>query len=331
MSQLLEIDDLETAFHVESGVVRAVRGVDLDIAEGQRVGLVGESGSGKSVTARSILRLIESPGEIENGEIRYRGANILEMSSAELRDIRGEDIAMVFQNTSNSLDPVYKIEDQMTEAIVQNRDVSETEATEIALDMLEEVEMPRPKGVMESYPHELSGGMKQRVMIGMALAFEPDILIADEPTSALDVTIQKKLLSVLRDVVLDRNLSLLWITHNLGVVAQFCDHIAVMYAGEIVEYGTAQQIFKNPTHPYTRELLKTMPDVRQSQEEYHVIPGSVPNMQNPPSGCAFYERCPDAEPRCKETHPDRVQGGQDHQAACLVHDVGNKEGHTNDR
>lgn len=326
MQPLLDVRGLKTNFHVESGVVRAVRGVDLTIDEGERIGLVGESGSGKSVTAQSILRLVEEPGVIETGEIRFRDEDLLTVSDNRLREIRGSSIAMIFQNTANVLDPVYTIKSQMVETIVQNRDVSKGEAADISRQMLEEVEMPRPEGVLDSYPHELSGGMQQRVMIALALALEPDILIADEPTSALDVTVQNNILTVLKQVVEDRDLSLLWITHNLGVVAQFCDSIAVMYAGEIVEYGTVQEIFHEPTHPYTRELLKTIPDMRRSQEELHVIPGSVPNMLNPPSGCAFADRCPDAEPRCRGTNPETISAADRHEAACLVHDV-NEESH----
>lgn len=322
MSKLLEIDDLHVNFHTESGVVRALRGVNLAVERGERVGLVGETGSGKSVTARSVMRLIESPpGKIESGTISFEGQDILSLSKDELRKLRGRRIAMIFQDPSSSLDPVYTIRNQMIEVITTNRDVTKPEAEEIAIDMLEEVDMPRPEGVLENYPHELSGGMKQRVVIAMELACEPDLLIADEPTTALDVTVQKKVLSIFQSIIEDRDLSVLWITHNLGVVAQFCNRVAVMYAGEVAEYGNVYQLFDNPTHPYTRELLETIPNMANPEEELNVIEGSVPGMQNPPSGCAFHPRCPDAIEECEQIHPDRVQGRDYHEAACLVHDV----------
>lgn len=322
MSKLLEIEDLHVHFHTESGVVRALRGVNLAIERGERVGLVGETGSGKSVTARSVMRLIESPpGEIESGTINFEGQDILSLSKGELRELRGSRIAMIFQDPSSSLDPVYTVRNQMLEVITNNRDVTKQEAEKIALDMLEEVDMPRPEGVLESYPHELSGGMKQRVVIAMELACEPDLLIADEPTTALDVTVQKKVLSIFQSIIEDRDLSVLWITHNLGVVAQFCNRVAVMYAGEIAEYGNVYQVFDDPTHPYTRELLETIPNMANPEEELNVIEGSVPGMQNPPSGCAFHPRCPDAIEDCEQIHPNRVRGRDYHEAACLVHDV----------
>ncbi|MFB6184807.1 MAG: ABC transporter ATP-binding protein [Haloarculaceae archaeon] len=323
MSKLLEIADLNVSFHTESGVVRALRGVNLSVGEGERVGLVGETGSGKSVTARSILRIIQSPpGQIESGAIRFQGDDLLSYSSGEMKEIRGKRIAMLFQDPSTSLDPVYTVRNQMVEVIRSNRDLSKSEAVERSLSLLEEVNMPRPEGVLDSYPHELSGGMKQRVMIAMTLALEPDLLIADEPTTALDVTVQKKVLNVFERIVEDRNLAVLWITHNLGVVAQFCTHVAVMYAGEVAEYGRIREIFDEPTHPYTRELLQTIPNIENPREKLNVIEGTVPNMSNPPTGCVFHPRCPDAEERCRTTRPDRVEALDGHEASCLVHDVG---------
>jgi oligopeptide/dipeptide ABC transporter ATP-binding protein len=227
-----------------------------------------------------------------------------------MQSVRGKEIAMIFQDPSSSLDPVYTIRNQMVETITHNRGVDESTAVDIAHGLLEEVDMPRPEGVLESYPHELSGGMKQRVMIAMTLAFEPDL-----------VTVQKKVLSVFEDVVSDRDLAVLWITHNLGVVAEFCDSVAVMYAGEIVESGGIHEVFENPTHPYTRELLKTIPNIESPTDDLHVIGGSVPNMEDPPSGCAFHPRCPDAEERCATTRPQPVSSRGGHEAACLVHDT----------
>lgn len=317
---LISIRNLTTTFETNEGIIEAVRGINLSIDEGERVGLVGESGSGKSVTARSILRLIESPGRIAEGSIEYDGRDLLTISDKEMQQVRGRDITMIFQDPSQSLDPVYTVRSQMVEAISHNRSVSDGEAKEIALEHLELVDMPNPERILDSYPHELSGGMKQRVSIAMTLGFDPDLLIADEPTTALDVTVQKKVLDIFHDIVEQKDLSVLWITHNLGVVAEFCDKIAVIYAGEIAEYGDVYQIFDNPTHPYTRELLRTIPNINEPQESLRVIEGSVPNMLNPPSGCLFHPRCPDAIPECRTTNPKPVEGDK-HEASCLVHDV----------
>jgi oligopeptide/dipeptide ABC transporter ATP-binding protein len=317
---LLNIRNLETRFDTSAGAVEALRGVNLTIKEGERVGLVGESGSGKSVTAQSILRLIDSPGEIASGTISLRGRDLLNLSDREMQRVRGRDITMIFQDPSTSLDPVYSVRSQMVETIGHNRDVSDTEAEEIARKYLDMVDMPNPNRVLDSYPHELSGGMKQRVSIAMTLGFDPDLIIADEPTTALDVTVQKKVMEIFKNIVEEEELSVLWITHNLGVVAEFCDKIAVMYAGEIVEHGSVYDIFDRPAHPYTRKLLRTIPNINRPDEELRVIEGSVPNMLNPPSGCAFHPRCPDAEPECHRTRPDPV-GGDRHEASCLVHDA----------
>jgi peptide/nickel transport system ATP-binding protein len=318
--KLLEISDLHTSFHTDAGTVNALRGVNLTINEGERVGLVGESGSGKSVTAQSVLRLVDSPGEIVDGSIELHGQDLLSLSKSRMQRVRGRDITMIFQDPSTSLDPVYSIRSQMIEKIGHNRNISDAEAESVAIEYLEKVDMPNPKRILDSYPHELSGGMKQRVSIAMALGFDPDLIIADEPTTALDVTVQKKVIDIFREVVEEEDVSVLWITHNLGVVAEFCDKIGVIYAGEVVEYGSVYDIFDRPTHPYTRELLQTIPNIERADEELRVIEGTVPNMREPPSGCAFHPRCPDAEQRCETTHPDKVEG-RDHQASCLVHDA----------
>jgi len=317
---LVEIRELETAFDTNAGKFQALRGINLRIDRGERVGLVGESGSGKSVTARSILQLIDDSGEIEGGSIEFQGENLLNASDGRMREIRGRNITMIFQDPSTSLNPVYSVRNQMVEAIAHNRDIGDAEAEDIALENLELVDMPEPERVLNSYPHELSGGMKQRVSIAMTLGFDPDLIIADEPTTALDVTVQKKVLDIFQRIVDERDLSVLWITHNLGVVAEFCDKVAVIYAGEIVEYGDIYQIFDDPTHPYTRELLETIPNIERPDEQLRVIEGTVPSMANPPSGCTFHPRCPDAERRCETTRPEKVTGDR-HEAACLVHDV----------
>lgn len=320
---LLEIDDLHTNFDTDAGTVNALRGVNLTIHEGERVGLVGESGSGKSVTAQSILRLVDSPGKIVDGSITLKGDDLLSLSESGMQNVRGRDITMIFQDPSTSLDPVYSIRSQMIEAIGHNRNLSDAEAESVAIEHLERVDMPNPERILDSYPHELSGGMKQRVSIAMALGFNPDLIIADEPTTALDVTVQKKVMEIFRNIVEEEDLSVLWITHNLGVVAEFCDKIAVIYAGEVVEYGSVYDIFDRPAHPYTRELLQTIPNIERGDEELRVIEGTVPNMRDPPSGCPFHPRCPDAEPRCETTRPDSVEG-RHHQASCLVHDAENQ-------
>ena len=317
---LVEIRELETAFDTNAGKFQALRGINLRIDRGERVGLVGESGSGKSVTARSILQLIDDAGEIEGGSIEFQGENLLDASDGRMQEIRGRNITMIFQDPSTSLNPVYSVRNQMVEAIAHNRDIGDAEAEDVALENLELVDMPDPERVLNSYPHELSGGMKQRVSIAMTLGFDPDLIIADEPTTALDVTVQKKVLDIFQRIVDERDLSVLWITHNLGVVAEFCDKVAVIYAGEIVEYGDIYQIFDNPTHPYTRELLETIPNIERPDEQLRVIEGTVPSMANPPSGCTFHPRCPDAERRCETTRPEKVTGDR-HEAACLVHDV----------
>ena len=317
---LVEIRELETAFDTNAGKFQALRGINLRIDRGERVGLVGESGSGKSVTARSILQLIDDSGEIEGGSIEFQGENLLNASDGRMREIRGRNITMIFQDPSTSLNPVYSVRNQMVEAIAHNRDIGDAEAEDVALENLELVDMPDPERVLNSYPHELSGGMKQRVSIAMTLGFDPDLIIADEPTTALDVTVQKKVLDIFQRIVDERDLSVLWITHNLGVVAEFCDKVAVIYAGEIVEYGDIYQIFDNPTHPYTRELLETIPNIERPDEQLRVIEGTVPSMADPPSGCTFHPRCPDAERRCETTRPEKVTGDR-HEAACLVHDI----------
>lgn len=317
---LLELNNLHTKFDTNSGTVNALRGVNLTINEGERVGLVGESGSGKSVTAKSILRLVDSPGRIADGSITLNGRDLLSLSQSGMQNVRGRDITMIFQDPSTSLDPVYSIRSQMIEAIGHNRNLNDAEAESVAIEYLERVDMPNPMRILDSYPHELSGGMKQRVSIAMALGFDPDLIIADEPTTALDVTVQKKVMEIFKTIVEEENLSVLWITHNLGVVAEFCDKIAVIYAGEVIEYGSVYDIFDRPAHPYTRELLQTIPNIERGDEELRVIEGTVPNMRDPPSGCAFHPRCPDAEARCKTTRPQKVEG-RDHQASCLVHDA----------
>ncbi len=318
---LLEVRDLRTYFHTDEGVARAVDGVSWSIPEGKTLGLVGESGCGKSVTALSILRLVETPpGRIESGEIQYRDRNILEMNEAELRSIRGNEISMIFQEPMSSLNPVFTIGNQITEAITLHQDVSGNEARERAIDMLRKVNIPDAESRVDAYPHQLSGGMKQRAMIAMALSCNPNLLIADEPTTALDVTIQAQLLELLRDLQEDMNMSILLITHDLGVVAELTDYVAVMYAGQIQEFADTHTIFNNPKHPYTKGLFESRPTIHGREQRLRVIHGSVPDATDFPEGCRFHPRCPEVMSRCSDVDPPMRPVDDNHWVRCLLYD-----------
>jgi len=308
---LLRVRDLVTSFRTESGRVRAVGGVSFDVPEGANVGLVGESGCGKSVTALSILRLLPSPpAEIEKGAILLDGQNLLALSEAEMRKIRGNDISMIFQEPMTSLNPVYTVGAQIVEAVRLHQDKSRKEAWDHAVSMLRVVGIPSPDVNARAYPHQLSGGMRQRVMIAMALACQPKLLIADEPTTALDVTIQAQILELLRKLQREMKMSVLLITHDLGVVAEFTEHVVVMYAGRVVESAPAKELFDRPRHPYTRGLLESLPRARGRGERARVrlptIEGMVPDLQTLPPGCLFADRCPMAIDACTEKEPALV-------------------------
>ncbi len=321
---LLEVDDLKMYFHTEDGVVRAVDGVSYTLDRGETLGVVGESGSGKSVTAMTIMGLISMPpGKIEGGDVRYRGRSILEMTEEEMQHIRGNDIAMIFQDPMTSLNPVYKIGKQVGEGLRLHRGYSKQEALKRATELLDLVGIPEPEKRVNEYPHQFSGGMRQRVMIAMALAGEPRLIIADEPTTALDVTIQAQVLDLFNDLKRRINGSILLITHDLGVIAEMADYVVVMYAGRIIEQGTASEIFHNPCHPYTQGLQKSKPTMKSSNDKLFNIPGNVPNPINMPNNCYFKERCSQCIGKCSGEYPGMVQISPTHFVAC--HLYGSKE------
>ena len=314
--QLLEVSDLRIYFHTEDGVLEAVDGVSFDIASGETLGLVGESGCGKSVTAYSILKLLPvPPAEYAGGEISFRGEDLLGFDEKAMRRVRGNLISMIFQEPMSSLNPIMSIGAQITEAIREHRRASRREAKEIAIDMLRRVGIPSAETRFHEYPHQLSGGMKQRSMIAMALVCRPALLIADEPTTALDVTIQAQILELLNELQRELNMSVLLITHDLGVVAETCDRIAVMYAGKVVESAPVASLFERPKHPYTHGLFRSLPTLGERKEQLAVIPGTVPSPLDFPSGCRFRTRCSLAQEVCKEEPPLR-EIAPNHFAAC---------------
>lgn len=315
---LLDVEDLRTYFSTEEGVVKAVDGVSFKVEPGERRGVVGESGCGKSVTAMSIMRLIEPPaGEIVTGTIHFDGRDLLTLPESEMQDVRGGEIAMIFQDPMTALNPVYTIGDQLIETILLHQDVSKAEARDIAITALDDVQIPHAKNVMEDYPHQFSGGMRQRVMIAMGLSCEPKLLIADEPTTALDVTTQAQIMTLMLELAEQRNTAVLLITHDLGVVAGFCDTIQVMYAGSIVERGTGDEIFHNPQHPYTWGLLGSMTRLDEVQQErLNSVRGAPPSLINPPTGCRFGPRCDFATEICREALPILHQSQEGQKVAC---------------
>ncbi|AXR76420.1 ABC transporter ATP-binding protein [Natrarchaeobaculum sulfurireducens] len=338
---LLRVENLKTQFFTEAGTVRAVDGISFTVEKGEIVGLVGESGAGKSVASMSLLRLVEDPGEIVAGEITYKGETIFaveEGPDGELRErddvlseeeirrqIRGNEIAVIFQDPMESLNPVFTVGGQLREFIELNRDLSKDEAREEAIDMLREVGIPDPEQRYDEYPHEFSGGMRQRVLIAMALACEPSLIIADEPTTALDVTVEGQIIELVRDLQEKYGTSFIWVTHDMGVVAEICDRVNVMYLGEIVEQAPVDELFYDTKHPYTQALLNSMPRPDQTAEELEPIEGMMPEAISPPAGCRFHPRCPDAREVCQRVHPDARTVGQagdyPHRAACVIHDT----------
>jgi oligopeptide/dipeptide ABC transporter ATP-binding protein len=313
---LLEVRDLRTWFHTEDGVVRAVDGVSFRIDEGETLALVGESGSGKSVTSLSLLRLVpDPPGRIEGGSIRFKGQELLELPAASMRAVRGRQISMIFQEPMTSLNPVYPCGEQIAEAVRAHERADRRTARARAIEMLRLVGIPSPEQRADEYPHQLSGGMRQRVMIAMALACRPALLIADEPTTALDVTIQAQILELLERLQAELGMAVLLITHDLGVVAETADRVAVMYGGQIVETGDVRAVFRRPFHPYTAGLLASLPALGAGRERLRTIPGQVPDAARLPQGCRFHPRCPVAEPRCLEP-PPVLEPAPGHDARC---------------
>jgi oligopeptide/dipeptide ABC transporter ATP-binding protein len=291
-AHMLEVRDLRTHFRTMDGIVKAVDGVSFDIAPGASVGIVGESGSGKSVTSLSIMRLIEPPGWIAGGHILFRGKDLASLSEEEMQKVRGDDISMVFQEPMTALNPVYTVGDQVAEVLRVHRKVSRREAMNRTVELFKMVGIPAPERRVNEYPHNLSGGMRQRVMIAMALANEPDLLILDEPTTALDVTIQAQILELVKKLRKEVNTAVLLITHDLGVIAEMSEDVIVMYGGKVMEKGTALQLLKDPKHPYTKGLLASIPSLGLKNERLNVIAGAVPNPLNMPPGCPFAPRCP---------------------------------------
>lgn len=326
---LLEVEDLNVRFYTEDGVVRATNDLSYQINAGERFGVVGESGAGKSVTSLALMRLIEEPGVIESGEIRFKGQNLLDLSYEEMRQIRGNEIAMIFQDAETALNPAYTVGEQISEAIRLHLDMDEEAAKERAIDTLESVGIPDAPERYTDYPHQFSGGMQQRAVIAMALSCDPDLIIADEPTTALDVTIEAQILSLLEDISKETDTAIQFITHDLGVVAEFCDRVMVMYAGHPVEMAPVEDLYYNPQHPYTVGLMSSIPRIGDDRERLQTIPGRMPDLIENPPGCNFHPRCPYAEQACTRNEPPLVDvetGRQadstDHDrqaAACLAH------------
>jgi len=318
---LVEFRNLKTFFYTSEGVVKAVNDVSFSIREGETVCVVGESGCGKSVTALSLMRLIQSPpGKIEGGEIIFDGRDVLKLSETEMRKIRGNEIGMVFQEPMTSLNPVLTIGEQIMEPLMVHKLMNKKEAWNKAVELIKQVGIPRAEQIMTSYPHELSGGMRQRIMIAIALSCDPKLLIADEPTTALDVTIQAQILDLLRKIKQERNMALMLITHDLGIVAEMADYVVVMYAGKVIEEAQVKELFKNPKHPYTRGLLKAKPIIGQRKERLDTIPGQVPNPIGLGDYCYFSDRCEFAMEVCRQQIPQLTADEKGHKVACWLYE-----------
>jgi peptide/nickel transport system ATP-binding protein/oligopeptide transport system ATP-binding protein len=330
MTHLLEVKNLQTHFPTRAGLVKAVNDISFYIDEGELVGLVGESGCGKSITALSVMRLIASPGKIVGGEILFKGENLLQFSDDKMRELRGNDIAMIFQDPMTSLNPVYTVGEQIAEALRLHRNLNKKDAWSEAIEALKEVTIPDPSRRVNDYPHQLSGGMRQRVMIAMALACNPELLIADEPTTALDVTIQAQILELLDELRQTRKLAVLLITHDLGVVAEVADRVCVMYTGRIVEESGVDEIFQKPKHPYTEGLLKSVPKLREFGNEkltrLSTIQGTVPSPTNLPTGCHFAPRCPYRFERCVHDPMPLFELENDVDVRCVLYEGKDFEG-----
>ena len=330
---VLEVEDLKTYFYTEEGVVKALEKISLKIKKGEVLGLVGETGCGKTVTALSILQIIRDPGVIEAGRVFYKGEDLLKKNKEEMLKYRGKEITMIFQDPLLSLNPVFKIGKQISEVYLLNMEKELTleaiknpnksiygVARDWAVKMLKDLNIPDAESIYDLYPHELSGGMRQRVQIAMALACNPSLLIADEPTTALDVTVQNQILKLMKDLLKKYETSILFITHDLGVISKVSDKVAVMYSGYVVEYGLRKTLFNSPLHPYTKALLKSIPKVGEVKEKLEVIPGSVPNLIYPPTGCRFHPRCPDRFEICNSIIPKSIEVDPNYYIACHLYD-----------
>ena len=322
---LLDVKGLKTYFYTSNGTVRAVDDVDFYVRKGETLGLVGESGCGKSISSMSLTRIVETPpGKYEGGEITFDGKTLMRIndkerfliSESEMRSIRGNDISFIFQEPMTSLNPVFKISKQISEPMMLHRGMTKEDALQESIRLLEVVNIPNPERIVNEYPFSLSGGMRQRVMIAMALACEPKLLIADEPTTALDVTVQAQVLDLMNDLKSRINASIIFITHDLGVIAEMCDRVVVMYAGKVVETSPVEELFNSPQHPYTQGLIASKPDLATTDHRLHVIPGNVPDLTELPGGCPFHPRCSKASDKCKQEYPPTHQISDEHKVSC---------------
>lgn len=316
---IFQIKGLKTQFFTSKGIVPAVDGVDINVKRGEAVGLVGESGCGKSMTAMSTMQLLQYPGRVVAGEILLDGENLLDKTKKEMDEIRGNRISMIFQEPMTSLNPVYTIGKQVSEAILIHENVSKEEAKQRTIDIFRKVGIPEPEKRYSVYPHQLSGGLRQRVMIGMAMVCNPQLMIADEPTTALDVTIEAQILYLMKQLQKDQGTAVIMITHNLGVVAEFCDYVYVMYAGKIMEEASVENLFKSPKHPYTFGLMNSIPKMTESKEELYTIKGLVPNLLNLPKGCRFCPRCEKAMKICTMYEPELYETDDGHKVRCFLY------------
>jgi peptide/nickel transport system ATP-binding protein len=317
---MLEVEDLNVRFYTEDGVVKATNNLSYEIEEGERFGVVGESGAGKSVTSLAVMRLIEEPGVIESGSIRFKGRDLLELDREEMREIRGNEIAMIFQDAETALNPAYTVGEQIAEAIRLHLSYDDDAARDRTVELLERVGIPDPVERYSDYPHEFSGGMQQRAVVAMALSCDPDLIIADEPTTALDVTIEAQILDLLADVTESSDTAIQLITHDLGVVAEFCDRVMVMYAGHPVEMAPVEDVYYDPQHPYTVGLMSSIPRIGDDRDRLQTIPGRMPDLIELPSGCNFYPRCPYAEETCTRREPALVDTDTGEPADATVHE-----------
>ncbi|MCY0901981.1 MAG: ABC transporter ATP-binding protein [Firmicutes bacterium] len=318
MDHLLEVKNLKTSFLTANGYLPAIDDVSFHVDRGETLGIVGESGCGKSVTSLSVMQLLSANGKIQEGTIAFNGRNLVGLSDGQMRKIRGKDIAMIFQEPMSSLNPVHKIGKQIAESLKIHTNLSLGDGKRRAIELLNLVGIPRAEQIVDEYPHRLSGGMRQRVMIAIAMACDPQLLIADEPTTALDVTIQAQILDLMRRLKQERQMGIMLITHDLGVVAEMCDRVVVMYAGKVVEQGAVRDIFRNPSHPYTIGLLNSIPKLKERQERLDSIPGTVPSIELMPAGCRFAARCPHATTRCVTAEPGLLPVSETHQVRCFL-------------
>ena len=318
-NSLLKVDNLQTHFFTPEGVIRAADGISFELSAGETLGLVGESGSGKTVTALSILRLVPPPGRIVGGRIEFAGRDILQLTPSELRKIRGDRIAMVFQEPMSALNPVLTVGDQVLESVRLHQKVSRREGRDKTVELFKLVGIPSPEMRVAAYPHQLSGGMRQRVMLAMALAGKPDLLLADEPTTALDVTIQAQVLNLLDELKINLGMSVLFITHDLGIIAEHADRVAICYAGKIVETAPVRELFSRPAHPYTQGLLNSIPKFSSGEKDLKLtaLPGTVPDLKHLPPGCRFEPRCPRSRPECRQYNGELNTMRTGHLAACI--------------